>query len=47
LGNNTVTVLDGSMDVSGLAGTALYVGFGANIGELFSGDHYQKVYTIQ
>ena len=47
LGGNKLTVLDGSMDVSGLVGTVIYVGYGSNTGDLFSTDHYQLVYTIQ
>jgi len=47
LGTNSLVLLDGSLDVSTLVGTTLFVGYGADTADLFSPNHFQQVYTIQ
>ena len=47
LRSHTIPLLDGSIDVSGLAGTDIYVGYGLSLADMLNGIKYQLVYRIQ
>ena len=46
LGNNNVQVLNGTLDVSGLAGATIYAGYGTSQADLLSNYKYGAVFTI-
>lgn len=46
LSRQTLPVLDGSLDVSSLVGTEVYVGYGLNLQDMLSGSKYTKIHTI-
>jgi hypothetical protein len=43
----TIQVLDGSLDVSGVVGAQVYVGYGTDSSEMLASRRYALVYTVQ
>lgn len=42
----STSILDGSLDTTGLAGTDIYLGVGASFNEMIAAQRYAKVYTL-
>ena len=47
LATQTIQLLDGSLDLSGLVGTQIYVGYGSDDAEMVANTRYSLVHTVQ
>lgn len=47
IATQTIGILDGSIDVSALAGTQIFVGYGSDANEMIGSGRYARVHTLQ
>lgn len=47
LAEQTIRLLDGSLDLSGIVGTQIYVGYGTDDAEMMANSRYALVHTVQ